>query len=135
MALHATSCPFLLLVGLTLSLPSVSYEDTCHWIWAHLGNVPHLQILNLISSAKAISANKVTVTGARDLTGTRLLGDQPTPASLSQKQPQHHACIFPKTAHSASRPAGLHAPACPPESRAWASLMRHASHITMAGLA
>lgn len=58
---------------------------------------PHLQILNLISSAKALSANKVTVTGSRDLTGMCLLGDQPTPASLSQEQPQHQVCTFPKT--------------------------------------
>lgn len=78
------SSPFLAAGGLTLSLTSVSYG-----FGAHLGNAPHLQILNLISSAKALSANKVTVTGSRDLTGMCLLGEQPTPASLSQEQPQH----------------------------------------------
>lgn len=82
------SCP--LAAGrLTLSPRSISYKDTCHRIRGPLGNTgwPHLQSFNVITSAKALFANKVVVTGSGDSDG-----EEPTPASPSW----HGVCTFPK---------------------------------------
>ena len=59
------SCSLLLLC-VHVFPTSLSCEDTCHWIQAHLGNPgwSPAEILTLITLAKTLFPNKVTVTGS-----------------------------------------------------------------------